>query len=169
VLGEAAFAALPAPLRALHAAEGRQVFVGEGAIRRGRHPLVAPLAWAARLPPSADTLPVQVTFLTDAAGERWQRRFGAHPMQSRLWHHHGRLRERLGAVRFEFGLDARDGEIHWRVTRVWALGVLPLPLRWFGGVRCRERARAGRYEFLVDVRLPWIGPLIRYEGWLAPR
>jgi hypothetical protein len=44
--------------------------------------------------------------------------------------------------------------------------VLPLPAAWFAGVRCRERARNGRYEFLVEATLPLAGPLVRYEGWL---
>ena len=33
---------------------------------------------------------------------------------------------------------------------------------------CREREHEGRYEFLVDARLPLAGRIIRYEGWLAP-
>ncbi|WP_267116865.1 DUF4166 domain-containing protein, partial [Xanthomonas sacchari] len=32
----------------------------------------------------------------------------------------------------------------------------------------REDQRDGRYAFLIAVSLPWIGPFIRYEGWLAP-
>jgi hypothetical protein len=81
----------------------------------------------------------------------------------------GHLREQLGAVRFEFDLQAREGGIDWSVRRVWAFGLLPLPTRWFGGVRCREAWQGERYTFLVDVTLPWAGALIRYEGWLEPQ
>jgi hypothetical protein len=35
-------------------------------------------------------------------------------------------------------------------------------------VRCREREHDGRYEFLVEARLPLVGLVIRYEGWLLP-
>jgi len=90
-------------------------------------------------------------------------------MVSRLWEHEGHLHEQLGAVRFAFDLQARDGGIDWTVRRVWALGLLPLPTRWFGGVRCREAWHGQRYTFLVDVTLPWAGALIRYEGWLEPQ
>ena len=47
-------------------------------------------------------------------------------------------------------------------------GLLPLPAGWFDGVRCREREHDGRYEFLVEARLPLVGLVVRYEGWLAP-
>ncbi len=167
VLGPA-FGRLPPLLRALHSVPRRQAWRGQGSVRRGRHWLVAPCAWLARLPPSADAVPVTVEFVVDAAGERWNRRFGDARMDSRLWQRDGRLLERLGAVRFRFALDVVDGEIHWRAEQVWALGIVPLPAAWFARVRCREREHAGRYEFLVDVALPLVGPLIRYEGWLLP-
>ena len=126
------------------------------------------LAWGARLPPSHESLPTTVEFTASARGERWARRFGRHPMGSRLWFHQGRLREQLGAVRFEFALDERDGAIHWQARRAWLFGVLPLPSGWFASVRCREYAVAGRYTFEVDVSLPWVGPFIHYEGQLEP-
>ena len=55
------------------------------------------------------------------------------------------------------------------LSLVSAFGLLPLPRRWFGGVRCREAWQGERYTFLVDVTLPWAGALIRYEGWLEPQ
>lgn len=165
VLGPA-FDELPPTLRALHGVEDRETWSGIARIQRGGHPLVAPCAWLSRLPPSASAVPVQVEFVVDGGTEQWRRRFGAHRMPSRLWAHRGRLREGLGPLRFEFELQARDGEIHWRVHRVRALGLLPLPRRWFGQVRCREREHAGRYEFLVEVDMPLMGPFITYEGWL---
>ena len=167
VLGPA-FDTLAPRVRALHSIQGRQTWAGVARIERGRHPLVAPCAWLARLPPSAASVPVQVAFETDARGEVWRRRFGQHAMPSRLWEAEGQLRERLGALRFEFDLRAEAGEIHWRVRRVWAFGVLPLPRRWFGQVRCREREQAGRYAFLVEVSMPLMGPFVTYEGWLLP-
>lgn len=169
VLGAPAFAALPASLRALHSVDGRQTWAGTARIARGDHLLAAIAAWLARLPPAAERVPVEVTFVTDAGGEQWLRRFGAHRMPSRLWAREGELRERLGAVAFAFDLRVQNREIHWRVRRVWAFGLLPLPRRWFGQVRCREREHAGRYEFRVEVALPLIGPFISYDGWLEPR
>ncbi len=163
-----AFARLEPPVHALHDRHGTWRYAGQARVRRGRHWLVPVLAWGARLPPSHESLPTTVEFTASAYGERWVRRFGGHPMRSRLWLREGRLREQLGAVRFEFALDERDGAIHWQARRAWLFGVLPLPAGWFANVRCREYAVAGRYAFEVDVALPWVGPFIRYEGQLEP-
>ena len=162
------FAQLPPRLRALHSIPQRQRWCGRGDVLRGTHWLVAPCAWLARLPPSATDVPVSVEFTVDATGERWDRRFGGVRMASRLWQRDGRLHERLGALRFRFALEVVEGEILWRAERAWAFGILPLPARWFAGVHCREREHEGRYEFLVDVSMPLLGRLIRYEGWLLP-
>lgn len=166
VLGPA-FERLAPQVRALHSVAARQRWSGQGEVLRGSHWLVAPCAWLARLPPSS-SVPVTVEFVVDAGGERWNRQFGPARMPSRLWQREGRLFEQLGAVRFRFGLREEAGQILWRAERVWAFGVLPLPTRWFAQVQCREREQTGRYEFLVDVSMPLIGRLIRYEGWLLP-
>lgn len=168
VLGPA-FATLAAPVQALHAAPLPCRYVGQARIVRGRHWLVPLLAVLARLPKDGDALPTEVAFSAHGQGEQWARQFGRWLMVSRLWAHEGCLREQLGAVRFEFDLQAREGGIDWSVRRVWAFGLLPLPRRWFGGVRCREAWQGERYTFLVDVTLPWAGALIRYEGWLEPQ
>jgi len=167
VLG-AAFAGLPPRLQALHSIAERQRWRGRGEVLRGTHWLVVPCAWLARLPPAAADVPVSVEFVVNETGECWNRRFGGVRMASRLWQRDGHLYERLGALRFRFALEVVDGEILWRAARAWAFGIVPLPTRWFAGVHCREREREGRYEFLVDVSMPWLGRLIRYEGWLLP-
>lgn len=161
------FERLAPQVRALHSVQGRQCWSGDAEVRRGSHWLVAPCAWLARLPPTSN-VPVTVEFVVDAGGERWNRRFGPARMDSRLWQRDGRLFERLGAVRFQFGLREEGGQVLWHAEKVWAFGVLPLPARWFAQVHCRERERHGRYEFLVDVSMPLVGRLIRYEGWLLP-
>ena len=46
--------------------------------------------------------------------------------------------------------------------------LLPLPASLFEGVRCREFEQDGRYRFEVEARLPLVGRVIRYEGWLLP-
>jgi hypothetical protein len=43
---------------------------------------------------------------------------------------------------------------------------IPLP-RWISGeVLSRSGSRNGRYAFEVDVRMPLIGTLVSYRGWL---
>ena len=167
VLGDA-FETLPAPLRALHSIRGDARYAGMATIRRGRHPLARLCGAVAGLPPASEAVTTTVDFSAGDRGEVWRRDFGGAGMRSRLWQRDGRLHERLGPLQFKFQLHARQAAIHWRVESVRLLGWLPLPVAWFGGVHCRERVDSGRYEFLVEARLPWIGPIVRYEGWLLP-
>ncbi|GAA4998936.1 DUF4166 domain-containing protein [Pseudoluteimonas lycopersici] len=167
ILGEG-FDALPAQLRALHGiVPGQRVtWRGEAAIARGRNPLARLCALATRLPRANECAPTTIEFAADADGETWRRDFAGAPMVSRYRQCDGLLCERLGLVEFAFALRIDAGEIRWTTAGVRLFGALPLPAAWFAGVRCRERERNGRYEFLVEATLPLAGPLVRYEGWL---
>ena len=164
----AAFFNLPASVRSLHAVRGRARYAGIASIERGGNPLARMCANIAGLPKAMQQVPITVEFVADAAGETWQRDFGGIRMHSRLAFRDGLLRERIGPLQFRHALLANGGAIWWRVEGVRLLGLLPLPARWFRGVRCSEREHEGRYEFLVEARLPLIGQVIRYEGWLEP-
>lgn len=151
-----AFATLAGPVQALHAAPLPCRYVGQARIVRGRHWLVPLLAALARLPQDGDALPTEVAFNHYRQGEQWARRFGRWPMVSRLWAHEGHLREQLGAVRFEFALQAREGGIDWSVRRVWAFGLLPLR---HGGLRACSVGRPGRASVTLS------GLMSRCPGW----
>lgn len=164
----AAFFNLPASVRALHAVRGSARYAGIASIERGRNPLARACAQIAGLPAAMRDVPVTVEFVADARGEAWHRDFGGVHMRSRLAFRDGLLRERIGPLQFRHALLANAGAIWWRVAGVRLFGLLPLPARWFRGVRCHECDDDGRYRFQVDAALPLIGRVIRYEGWLAP-
>lgn len=163
LLGED-FAALPDVVRRLHLRTGPARYLGEVDVRRGHGLLSRLCAAATRLPPAGNGgIAVDIDIQPNA--ERWIRHVRGHAMASRLWREDGLLCEQLGLVRFGFRLRVRDGGIEWTVERVRALGV-PLPARWFSGVRARESAQGERYAFDVQAALPVIGPLVHYRGWL---
>ena len=164
VLGEA-FARLPPRVRALHSASGLRRYRGRAEVRRGASWLSRLCGWATSLPRASSETRIDVEIDASAHGETWTRRFGAQCMRSHLRQHGALLRERLGLATFEFALSAADGVLRWEPRRVIAFG-LPLPARWFRGVRAAESQRDGRYRFEVEATLPWIGELVRYEGWL---
>jgi hypothetical protein len=166
ILG-AGFSRLPETLRKMHGLQGQASYVGRADIQRGNGLLSRLCAAVAGLPPAMRDAPTRVDFISDQQGETWSRNFGGSRMISRLDCRDGLLREQLGPLQFHFALLAADGEIHWQVHSVKLLG-LPLPARFFDGVQCREREARGRYEFRVQASLPWIGLLVRYEGWLEP-
>jgi hypothetical protein len=167
VLG-ARFSTLPDKPAALHSLRGRATFTGRADIRRGTNPLARVCAAIAGLPPDMRDAPTRVEFTADHHHEIWQRDFGGSKMSSTLTCRDGLLCERLGPMQFRFELQLRDGEIWWIVRGVRLLGLLPLPVGLFCGVRCREREAQGRYEFMVEAALPLLGLVIRYEGWLEP-
>ena len=164
----APFFNLPASVRRLHATRGSARYVGVATLERGRNPLARLCARLAGLPGSMRDVPITIDFVADAKGEAWHRDFAGTRMHSRLAFKDGLLRERIGPLQFRHVLLANAGAIWWRVADVRLLGVLPLPTRWFRGVRCRESEQDGRYRFEVDASLPLVGRVIRYEGWLEP-
>lgn len=160
----APFDGLPPSVRALHLAQGLRVYRGEVEVTRGRGWLSRLFAWATRLPP-AGRGPVEVEIEAIDGRERWVRRIGGRAMPSRLWPGDGLLCERLGLVVFGLRLSVHEGVLDWRVARVRALGV-PLPARAFADVRAYESEHQGRYRFEVAARLPVVGPVVAYRGWL---
>lgn len=158
------FESLPVAVRRLHLRPGVARHHGEVEVRRGRGWLSRLCATATRLPPAGQG-PITVDIDIQPGAERWIRHVRGHAMPSRLWQQGDLLCERLGLVRFGFRLRVHDEGIEWTVERVHALGI-PLPSRWFDGVRARESARAGRYAFDVQAVLPGIGLLVHYRGAL---
>jgi hypothetical protein len=71
-------------------------------------------------------------------------------------------------MEFGFKLNVETGEIIWRIARVRALGILPLPTSWFSGVQARESGIGGRYRFDVRAEMPVVGLLVHYRGWSEP-
>ena len=163
LLGER-FATLHGAVQRLHARPGPQRWQGEVEVDRGTGLLSRLCAWATRLPP-ASRGPIAVEIEAAPGRECWTRHVARHAMRSTLWADDGLLCERLGLVEFGFRLEAADGVLVWRVARVRALGVA-LPARWFAGVGAREFEAGGRYRYDVAARLPLVGLLVHYRGWL---
>ncbi|HEY1069843.1 MAG TPA: DUF4166 domain-containing protein [Thermomonas sp.] len=164
----AAFFNLPEAVRRLHAVRGTVRYAGMATVERGGNPLARLGARITGLPKPGRDVPITVEFVADAKRETWRRAFGGMRMQTRLAFKAGQLRERLGPLHFRYRLHPGSEALWWQVAGVRVFGLVPLPAGWFEGVRCREREHDGRYEFLVEARLPLVGLVIRYEGWLLP-
>jgi Domain of unknown function (DUF4166) len=161
----ASFASLPERVRRLHLSTVTHTYRGRASIARGRNWLGRLCGLAAGLPAASEDLPLQVEIAILSTGEQWARQFGAQQMRSRMQARDGLLSERLGLTRFDFALSVEHDGLHWRVRRVRALGV-PLPAGWFAGVHAIEFERDARYGFEVEAKLPLIGLLVHYRGWL---
>ncbi|MBP6750167.1 MAG: DUF4166 domain-containing protein [Xanthomonadaceae bacterium] len=155
----------PDCVQRLHHRPGTVVYRGDVTVERGATALARLCGWATALPPAGDG-PIEVEIVADERREIWTRRVGKHAMCSTLWDADGLLCERLGLVTFGFRVGVEDGAIVWRVVRVRALGILPLPVRAFSGVEAREFEQDGRYRFDVRAALPFAGMLVHYRGAL---
>jgi hypothetical protein len=166
------FADLPPSLQRLHRPGSRAVWQGRADVERGRSPLVGLVAALFGFPRAGKGQPVEVTFTTDASGrETWARRFGGRLMRSTQEAGKGRddalIVERFGPFRFGLALDW-DGRRLRIIPRNWSLGPLPLPLWLMPRGPAWEEERDGQFRFHVEIILPLIGRVVRYEGWLKP-
>lgn len=121
------------------------------------------------LPPPGPQQPLALTIERQGAREIWTRRFARRRMQSVLDRRSGSplLYERLGPATLGFALR-RDGDaIDWQLRSLHILG-LPMPRVLRGIVLSSSGVRDDRYHFNIDVRLPLLGQLIAYQGWLEP-
>ena len=167
LLGPDVWQALPAPVQRMHGSPVRIVAEGEADIDGAPHLVARLLRRLLGLPEPGPRQPLRVVITPDGMRETWARQFVSRRMQSVLSHREGSplLYEQLGPTTLGFVLR-RDGDaIDWSLRKVWAFGI-PLPRACVGNVLSRSGCVDGRYTFTVDTRLPLIGRLVAYRGWL---
>jgi hypothetical protein len=154
----------PAPVRALHEARYPHRFEGRALVRAADGMIARWLANRTGLPSQSVETPIAVTIEPDAesGGEIWTREFPTHtdalvpreagsrerppkPMRTRM-------RRDIVWQPVSFSSTASGGAI--------SSGAI---LR---GIHAREFVRDGRYAFDVGARLPLIGHVVAYDGWL---
>lgn len=158
---------LAAPVQRMHGGAASLHAHGVAQVDGAGHPFARLLRRVLGLPEPGAGQAIALSIERAGGRETWTRGFANGRMRSTLDRAaDGRhLRERLGPVALYFELR-RDGDaIDWQLRAGRLLG-LPLPRAMFGSVFSRSLAEAGRYVFHVDTRLPLLGQLIAYRGWL---
>lgn len=148
-------------------AEGRIVQAsGQADVTGATHLIARLLRRLLSLPEPGLAQAIAVTIERYATHERWSRQFLRGRMCSTLrTGNDGQLHERLGPATLCFALRRDGNAIDWQLQGVRLLG-LPLPHALYGAVLSRSGVRDGRYAFDIDVRLPLLGQLVAYRGWL---
>jgi hypothetical protein len=159
---------LPASVRALHGDDAHIDARGRVEVRGDTHWLPRRLRRTLRMPEPVADAPLRVEIRRDGNVETWTRHFPNACLESHLspsprWQ--DAFAEQLGGARLTFGFAVEDGQLRW-ITREVRLFALPLPLRWFEGIDARCSERDGRYRFDIAVRLPLVGLLVAFAGWL---
>ena len=169
LLGDEAWRLLPDVVQAMHGSTPQLHANGLADVAGAAHLPARLLRRLLGLPPPGPQQALALTIERQGTREIWTRCFTRRRMQSVLDRRTGSplLYERLGPATLGFALR-RDGDaIDWQLCSLHVLG-LPLPHALRGKVLSRSGIRDGRYHFSVDVRLPVLGQLIAYEGWLEP-
>jgi hypothetical protein len=164
---------LPGSIRRVHlAADGLQA-AGVFRVEHGASRAARALARLCRLPPAGEAVPLRLSVVREARGERWTRRFGPHALvTSQRGLAGGLLGERFGPLEFRFRLSAAASALRYDhlATRLCAgpLGV-PLPGWLAPRITAREDATPApdRTRVRVGISLPLVGLLLAYEGELT--
>lgn len=166
VLGDR-FDALAKEVREFHSLQGAHKL--QGAVTTS-----PPQNWVGRLLGLSLGTPQQavagcLTFDLTASSnaETWTRHFPGKSMSSVLTLREGKLQEKLGAAVLTFELRAgRDGALTMVLSRLTFWHV-PCP-RWLRpNILAREYGEAGALHFHVEARVPLIGLVTRYTGYVC--
>jgi hypothetical protein len=169
LLGDDAWHSLPAAVQTMHGIAPVLHASGIADVTGASHIPARCLRRLLDLPAPGPQQALALTIERNGTRETWTRSFTGRRMQSVLDRHPGSplLYERLGLATLGFAL-CRDGDaIDWQLRSLHVFGV-PMPRILRGRVLSRSGVRDDRYHFSVDVRLPVLGQLIAYEGWLEP-
>ncbi|VAV94764.1 FIG00986352: hypothetical protein [hydrothermal vent metagenome] len=170
VLGPA-FEQLPAPVARLHALDRERRWTGSARVQRGRSILARAIARLIGFPPGTDNIPVAVTLKPERDGERWIRQFGdaqfqsfQRPGQGRMTH---LLEESFGMVTVALALVIKEGRLYL-IPRHWRIFGVPMPKFLLPEGNSFEHADQGRFNFDVTIKVPLIGLIVSYQGFLKP-
>ena len=162
------FDRLPPEIRALHDLRRPARAEGRCEIRRGETRLALWAGGLLRLPLPGREVPVTVDFLPRDGREVWRRDFagrGFETVQQACGAAPGQLIERFGPLAFRLAVSASRERLTLELCGVRVFGV-PLPRPLWPGITAGERVEDGVFVFDVAIRLPLLGLLVHYRGWL---
>ncbi|MBY5931541.1 DUF4166 domain-containing protein [Tateyamaria omphalii] len=163
------FQHLPPALRAFHAGVGGASYGGTVTVQYGNS-LLRLLSRLVGFPGPMHNRPMRMSIVTQGDHERWQRDFDGHILVSelRLLPGGAGVAERFGPIEVRMQPRVVEGGLDMPVTGIRMFGI-PLPRWMIGPSGGQERASLeGGLTFCVFAHAVGIGPVIRYEGALAP-
>lgn len=165
LMGAAAYARLAPAVRRLHALQGDVVLRGQVRVAAPSGRAACLLAWCLGTPRAAQDGPIVFELQAQPTLERWTRRFPQHTMASSMRLADGALTEHLGPAVLFFELQEDDGRLAMRLMRMTFLG-LPCPRWLLPAIVACEQGDGDRLHFDVQARLPGLGLVTGYSGYL---
>ena len=161
---------LPIAVRDLHDLQISKSVEGKALVERGKGIIVAVIAALFRFPQFGTHVPVRVDFMLKDGQEIWQRVFAGKSFRSIQFEGRGRYEnlicEKFGLITFGLAVVI-DGKKLSLVLRRWNFLGLPLPLFLAPRGYAYETEETGKFHFHVEISLPVVGLIVRYQGWLA--
>lgn len=166
----AAFDELPLTVRALHDGSARGEFRGLAKVERGASPLAGLVAWLIGFPKAGPAIPVNVIIEASDNREIWWRDFAGRRFRSEMSLDNGPngklMVERFGPAQVGLAVAVNKKQLRMTPRHVRVFGVrLPAALTPNG--ETYECEVDGLFFFHVEVILPIVGLLVRYQGRLA--
>ena len=163
------FSRLPEPIRIIHSRRQCASASGRCDVGCSANPLALLIRALFRMPRAGRELPVTVRFAQRGGTEHWERDFAGRIMRSRLSRARipGEITERFGAFVFTIRLRWDGTRLHYQIVKGKLLGIR-LPRALLPRVAAFEQVVEGRFRFDVSLRVPLVGLLAHYRGWLIP-
>jgi hypothetical protein len=112
-------------------------------------------------------VPVTLQIAVEGDRERWTRHFDGHRVETVQWARGESLMEAIGLVHFSTVLVLEGSRLRYDFRKAWFAGI-PIP-RWLSpGVESYVDAGDAGWSVVVHVLAPFLGELVRYEGWIEP-
>jgi hypothetical protein len=159
------FDALPAALRRFHDAPGGGRAQGTLRVDRPAGRLRNALASLLGLPRAALAVPVRLQVVVEGERERWIRDFHGHRVVTVAWAWGDLLMESLGWTSFASALVLDGSRLRYEFRRAWFAGI-PIPRRLSPSVESYVDAGDAGWRVMVRITVPFLGELVRYEGWI---
>ncbi|MBL4853367.1 MAG: DUF4166 domain-containing protein [Robiginitomaculum sp.] len=167
VLGEN-FDELPDALRAGHAVSNTKIMSGRVDVVRGKNPLSYLAATCIGFAKTGTDQPITIIMDVKNQKEVWTRTIDGQSFRSVLSKDKRphEIYERFGPVKFKMLFRIENEKLYYDIVSAKLLG-LPFPKFLLPKSVSHERVQGGRFFFDVEIKLPVLGRLISYKGWLV--
>lgn len=160
---------LPPAIREMHDLNDTKSVAGKAEVERGKGLLVNFVANIFGFPKAGTNIPVEVVFTVKRRKQYWRRTFDGKSFLSIQSEGKGRYEhlicERFGIFNFGLAVVIEDEMLKLIVRRWDCLGI-PMPLFLAPKGSSHEHAKDGNFHFHVEIILPVIGRVVRYQGYL---
>src|SRR5258708_26833816 len=174
-----AFSALAPVLQRLHGSGIRRLS-GDLCLRAGSHPLARPLLWMAGLPCTQATAACELCLVPHKQGECWRRYFGRWKFITRQraacsnpasdggqGTGAGReILERFGPFTVHLRLRVKGQSLWVRSSATSLFGIAVPASLGIKVMACERSIDENSFYCDIQIRLPWLGRLLRYQGML---